>query len=115
MPGEAVPAGTRVSVHHYATYRSPLNFRDPDDFVPERWLNDPAYSSDNRECFRPFAVGPRDCLGQNMALHEMQLILARIFFRFNLEAGADHADWDKQRAFVLWEKQPLMCRLTPAS
>lgn len=115
MPGDSVPAGTRVSVHHYATYRSSTNFRDPDSFVPERWLDDPIYQGDNRECFRPFAVGPRDCLGQSMALHEMQLILARIFFRFNMEICEDNFDWDDQKAFVLWEKKPLMCRLAFAS
>ena len=115
MPGDAVPAGTRVSVHHYATYRSPSNFRNPDSFVPERWLNDCAYSSDNRECFRPFAFGPRDCLGQSMAIHEMQLILARVIFRFNLETCEEDSNWDDQRAFVLWEKKPLRCRLTLAS
>ena len=104
-----------MSVHHYATYRSPDNFRDPDNFVPERWLNDPAYSNDNRSCFRPFAVGPRDCLGQSMANHEIQLIIARVLFKFNLESCDENADWDDQKAFVLWEKKPLMCRLTLAS
>ncbi|KAL7796670.1 averantin oxidoreductase [Trichoderma ceciliae] len=115
MPGGPVPAGTRVSVHHYSTYRSADNFRDPDSFVPERWLNDPVYTGDNRECCRPFAFGPRDCLGQNMALHEMQLILARFFFKFNIEMCEGISDWDEQNAFVLWEKKPLMCRLTLAS
>lgn len=118
MPGGPVPGGTRVSVHHYATYRNPDNFRDPDSFVPERWLNDPAYSGDNRECWRPFAFGPRDCLGQNMAMRETQLILARLLFKFNIEIcdGVEGAsDWDEQNAYVLWEKKPLLCRLTLAS
>ncbi|PTB50357.1 hypothetical protein M431DRAFT_541147 [Trichoderma harzianum CBS 226.95] len=118
MPGGPVPGGTRVSVHHYATYHNPDNFRDPDSFVPERWLNDPAYSGDNRECWRPFAFGPRDCLGQNMAMRETQLILARLLFKFNIEIcdGLEGtSDWDEQNAYVLWEKKPLMCRLTLAS
>ena len=115
MPGGPVPAGTRVSVHHYATCRTPFNFRNPDNFVPERWLGDPAYSSDHLDGCRPFAFGPRDCLGQSMALREMQLIAARLFFKFNVEMIEGNTDWDKQRAFVLWEKKPLMCRLTLAS
>jgi hypothetical protein len=50
-----------------------------------------------------------------MANHEIQLILARILFKFNLESADGNADWDDQKAFVLWEKKPLMCRLTLAS
>ena len=115
MPGRSVPADTRVSVHHYATYHSPANFRNPDSFVPERWLNDPAYKDDNRDCWRPFAVGPRDCVGQNMAMYEMQFVLARLFFKFDLEGSEANKGWENQRAFILWEKKPLMCRptLTP--
>jgi cytochrome P450 len=83
--------------------------------MPERWLGDPAYRDDRRECFQPFAYGPRDCLGQNMALHEMRLIIARLFFKFNLELCEESSRWDDQKAFVLWEKKPLMCRLAVAA
>jgi cytochrome P450 len=113
--GKWVPPETRVSVHHYATYRSAANFCNPDAFVPERWLGDPAYRDDRRETVQPFAYGPRDCLGKNLAMHEMRLILARVFFRYDLEICEDSMDWTQQRAFVLWEKKPLMCRLKPAA
>lgn len=39
-------------------------------------------------------------------------VLARVIFRFNLEACEEDSNWDYQRAFVLWEKKPLRCRLT---
>ncbi|KAH8651059.1 cytochrome P450 [Xylariales sp. PMI_506] len=114
MPGYPVAHGTRVSVHHYATYRSAANFRDPDRFVPERWLGDSAYLGDRRECFQPFAFGPRDCIGQSMAMHEVRLIVAKLLFKFNLEICEESSNWDDQRAFVLWEKKPLMCKLNLA-
>jgi len=37
--------GTTVSVSSWAASHNPVNFRDPDDFIPERWLDD-AYSTD---------------------------------------------------------------------
>lgn len=112
LPHGSVPAGTRVSVHHYATYHSPFNFRDPESFLPERWLGDSLYRGDNRECFHPFAIGPRDCLGQNMAMYEMQLVMARMLYKFNMEPYDEGQlqGWDRAKAFVLWEKKPLMCR-----
>jgi len=115
-----VAPGTRVSVHHYATYRNPANFANPDAFIPERWLPTAAgeaekselpYAGDRREAMQAFGYGPRDCLGRNMALHEMRLVLARLYFRFDFElCAAESTRWaDDQRAFILWEKKPLFC------
>ncbi|KAK8043477.1 hypothetical protein PG993_005907 [Apiospora rasikravindrae] len=114
-----IAPGTRVSVHHYATYRNPLNFANADTFAPERWLaggqQDAAYKADRRESCQPFAYGPRDCLGRNLAMHEMRYIMARVLFKFDLELRRESEGWDGQRAFVLWEKKALMCRLRAAA
>jgi cytochrome P450 len=40
------------------------NFRDPYAFVPERWMNDPQYATDNLSSVQAFSAGPRNCLGQ---------------------------------------------------
>lgn len=41
-----------------------MNFRDPEMFVPERWLGDPRYDGDAKEVLQPFSIGPRNCLGK---------------------------------------------------
>lgn len=48
----------------YAIYRSERNFKDPDRYVPERWLEDPRYAGDNRAVFHPFSYGARNCIGK---------------------------------------------------
>ncbi|KAK8011932.1 hypothetical protein PG989_000192 [Apiospora arundinis] len=119
--GQWVTPGTRVSVHHYATYHSPLNFTGPDTFAPERWLSDQnsdassPYKDDRRESCQPFANGPRDCLGRNLAMHEMRYIMSRLLFNFDLTLSRECGDWENQRAFILWEKKPLLCTLKTAS
>jgi len=60
-----IPAGTAVGVSQYAANHNPLNFRDPDNFVPERWLGDPKYKNDNPAVFQPFSYGPRNCIGRS--------------------------------------------------
>ncbi|KAF2968987.1 hypothetical protein GQX73_g4601 [Xylaria multiplex] len=108
--GKWLPAGTRVSVHPTAAYRSPANFRNPDEFIPERWLGDPNYKDDVREAHQPFSVGPRNCLGLNMAWHEMRLLLAKLIFNFDISSDVG-PEWRDQDVYVLWHRKPLMCQL----
>ncbi|KAL5048440.1 hypothetical protein BDW71DRAFT_177694 [Aspergillus fruticulosus] len=117
ISGYEIPLGTKVSVHQSAAYKSPSNFHLPDDFIPERWLpdarNDPLspFYNDNRAVVQPFSVGPRNCIGRNLAFAEMRLILARVLWNFDLELCKESVNWSKQKSYVLWEKGALMCRL----
>ncbi|KAL9097591.1 MAG: hypothetical protein Q9165_000487 [Trypethelium subeluteriae] len=113
--GKWLPGGTLVAVSHLAAYRSPRNFKDPDSFVPERWLGDPVYADDNKAVFQPFNIGPRSCIGRNLAYVEMRLILARVLWNFDLEMMPESENWTDQKCFILWEKNPLYVKLTPAN
>jgi cytochrome P450 len=113
--GRWIPPETRVSVHHFSTYHSEANFKNCDSFVPERWLGDALYKDDVLEAHQPFGWGPRNCLGQNMALHEMRLILANVIYHFDLELCSESRNWTDQTAYALWSKNPLICRLTPVT
>ncbi|KAJ2991739.1 hypothetical protein NUW58_g2408 [Xylaria curta] len=105
--GKRLPVGTRVLVHQTATYRSVANFKNPDEFIPERWLGDPAYSGDVREAHQPFSVGTRNCL---VAWHEMRLLLSKLLYNFNLQSDMD-TSWTDQNVFLLWDRKPLPVRL----
>ncbi|KAI1073307.1 hypothetical protein LB507_010878 [Fusarium sp. FIESC RH6] len=114
--GKYIPPETRVSVHHWSTYRCESNFKEADKFVPERWLKkDTKYAGDALDSHQPFGFGPRNCLGQNMAMHEMRLILAVLLFKFELELEEECRDWADQKSFALWIKSPLMIRAKPVS
>lgn len=63
VDGTFIPEGTTVSVGNWSASHSPQNFRDPDDFVPERWIGD-EYASDSKEAMQPFSMGPRNCIGK---------------------------------------------------
>lgn len=55
---------TTVCVPHKPAFTSNFNFKDPKQFVPERWLGDPAYASDSKAVLLPFSAGSRDCIGK---------------------------------------------------
>lgn len=109
-----IPGGTIVAVHHMATYRSPDHFRNPDKFAPERWLGDPEYDGDHRDALEPFQTGQRNCLGQNLAWHEMRLLLATVILHFDLSSRPESKAWIDQKVYILWEKKPLLVFLEEA-
>ncbi|CAK40052.1 hypothetical protein CBS115989_2208 [Aspergillus niger] len=118
ISGYEIPPGTKVFVHPIAAYHSPRNFHAPERYLPERWLpeakTDPAspFFSDNREVLQPFSIGPRNCIGRNLAFAEMRVIIARLLWNFDIEICEESKDWSDQKTFTLWEKPPLMCKLS---
>ncbi|KAF2263753.1 cytochrome P450 [Lojkania enalia] len=109
--GHYVPANTSLSLPHLAMYTSSRNFQDPLSFIPERWLGDERFANDNRSVLQPFSIGSRDCLGRNMAYHEMRLITTKVLYNFDLELCPESNDWINQEVYTLWQKKPLMLKL----
>lgn len=66
VAGRLVPPHTSVTMNLWAAHRSPENFYRPAEFLPERWMgNAPTeFDGDDRDVFRPFSTGPRDCVGK---------------------------------------------------
>ncbi|CAA9957186.1 P450 monooxygenase [Pyrenophora teres f. maculata] len=115
VSGYYIPGGTHVLIPQHAANRSTRNFKDPDEFVPERWLGDPKYKHDKLSVVQPFGYGPMVCLGKNLAYAEMRVILAKCLFAFDMELDESEKSehWiNKQRQFFLWEKPDLKVRLT---
>ncbi|KHN95649.1 Cytochrome P450 [Metarhizium album ARSEF 1941] len=111
--GRYVPAGTVVSVSPFVTARDGANFRTPDEFCPERWLNGDGASADNTGASKPFSTGPRGCLGVNLAYLEMRLVLANLVYLFDWELVSD-VDWMRDaREGIVWQKPALVVRFLP--
>ncbi|KAL5358523.1 cytochrome P450 [Aspergillus floccosus] len=111
--GHYIPGNTFVSIHQWALYRREEYFTNPETFHPERFLADSKFTDDRRDALQPFHVGPRNCLGRNLAYSEMRLILAKIIFNFDMKIADDAHDWIKQKNFLMWQKRPLNVHLTP--
>ncbi|KAJ5726713.1 uncharacterized protein N7483_008070 [Penicillium malachiteum] len=112
-----VPGGVSVSVSLFSAFRAATHFKDPDSFIPERWLEGPEsadYVLDNRDAFHPFSYGPRNCLGQHLANAEMRLILTKLLYHYDFSLEAESEDWVKQYSFSLWSRPELMVKLTRA-
>ncbi|RFU77593.1 cytochrome p450 [Trichoderma arundinaceum] len=120
IAGCLVPGGTVVGIWQWAMYHDPTHFDDPYSFDPDRFLilqhrEKPSNTKiDKVEAFNPFLIGPRNCIGQNLAYAEMRLILARLIWKFDLDVCVESNKWmHTQKNFLLWEKPSLYMYLTP--
>ncbi|GAP90553.1 putative cytochrome P450 [Rosellinia necatrix] len=109
-----VPEGTIVSVYQWAINHDERFWSEPEKFAPERWMGEAKYNNDHLEAMQSFSVGPRNCIGRNLAYAEMRLILAKIVYNFDISLADNSRDWlDDQRAFVVWDKPALNIHLKP--
>lgn len=97
--GEFVlPRGTSIGLTNALQHTNPDVFPDPDDFRPERWLENPKL---DRHLVN-FSRGARSCLGINLAKVEMYLTLAVLFLRFDLELfETDRSDVELAHDFFI--------------
>ncbi|XP_025808604.1 cytochrome P450 714C3-like isoform X1 [Panicum hallii] len=84
MGGLDVPRGTIIQVA-----RSMLHL-DEDawgpnagEFRPDRFANGVAVACRPAHMYMPFGHGPRTCIGQNLAMVELKVVLARLLTRFS--------------------------------
>ncbi|KAL4811690.1 cytochrome P450 monooxygenase [Aspergillus spinulosporus] len=115
IDGNWVPGGSQVGISIFCANNSAQNFKDPEKFAPERWMNSKEYDSDDRHAMQTFSYGPRNCIGQNLARMEMRLALARFIWEFDWDLAPGSEDWDKTRVYQTWDKKPLNIRLRPRS
>jgi cytochrome P450 len=80
-----IPKGFILNMPQYCLNR--VGIQDPESFNPDRWSPDSPDLEQLKVSFLPFAVGRRNCIGQNLATFEVKLILATLFrsFRFELQ------------------------------
>jgi len=79
--GHAIPGGAQISMLPWIVHRDRRWFPHPERFDPERWSESGAKSL-HRFAYFPFGHGPRICAGNEFAMTEIVLILARLSQRF---------------------------------
>ncbi|VAI26390.1 unnamed protein product [Triticum turgidum subsp. durum] len=88
IDGYDIPAKTRILVNGWAIGRDPKAWERPEEFMPERFLQDGQEKSSNLgQDFKylPFGSGRRICPGANFALATMEIMLVNLMYHFDWE------------------------------
>ena len=83
IAGYKIKKGTTIGVSFYEIHRNPLFWDEPNEFRPERFLEESR--KENTSYYFPFGAGPRFCIGNNFALYEMIMTVAEMARRFELD------------------------------
>nr|KAG5713252.1 hypothetical protein BaRGS_007779 [Batillaria attramentaria] len=102
IDGHVVPAGTIVGVVIYDMHHNPTVWENSMEFQPERFTEE-NITARNPYAFIPFSAGPRNCIGQNFAMHEIKLVLAKMLHRFTYILDPGHKV-EKYEAIVMKSK-----------
>ncbi|KAK2011419.1 cytochrome P450 [Colletotrichum eremochloae] len=112
--GEFIPGGTTIDAWQWSLYHNPDHFARAEEFIPERWLDDPRFANDAKKVMQPFSIGPQNCIGKNLGNSEMRLIMARLLWNFEIRPTEDiHRFYNESEVYLLWEKGPVNVYLTP--
>lgn len=89
--GTKFKAGTCFMAPVYQIQRDPRFWPDPLVFNPDRFAPENAVHF-NKTAFMPFGMGPRHCVGKNMAILKLKLTMARLLMTYHLELGPSQTD-----------------------
>lgn len=81
---------------HAELQRSPVYWKKPDDFLPERWLVKSEHELyPVKGAYRAFEIGPRNCVAQGLVMIELKVILACLVRQFDFSPA--YREYDSLR------------------
>ncbi|XP_037495418.1 cytochrome P450 71B34-like, partial [Jatropha curcas] len=106
---------TRIQVNVWAIGKDPKIWKNPEEFIPERFIdNSIDFRGQNYE-FLPFGGGRRSCPGITMGLALVELALANLLFCFDWELpyNMKEADINMEEKFGLTNHKKEALMLVP--
>ncbi|KAJ8046644.1 Cytochrome P450 2U1 [Holothuria leucospilota] len=92
IDGYNIPKGSRVFLNYWAAERDPEKWDNPEEFIPERFLNADGTDVIKKKFNIPLGIGHRDCMGQTLANMEMFLFGTNLIQKFHLKFSPDEPE-----------------------
>lgn len=96
------PAKSFLMISPYIIHRNKKYWSEPEKFKPERFINEEV----NQFAYLPFGQGPHICIGNKLALVEIQMILTQLIKKFEfIPLKKEH---DMLPHIIIKSKSPLL-------
>ena len=77
----------------HACHRDPVLWPCADEYLPERWLaNEGEDLCPKQGAWRPFEHGPRACIGKELSMLELKIVLCLVSRRFEVRVAYEELD-----------------------
>ncbi|KAK8479896.1 hypothetical protein V6N11_074090 [Hibiscus sabdariffa] len=108
---------TQVIINAWAIGRDPSSWEKPEEFIPDRFLNNPIDFKGHHFELIPFGSGRRICPGMQLAMQINELLLANLVHKFDwtLPDGASEKDLDMTECIglTIHKDSPLIAIANP--
>lgn len=109
--GYTIPPKTMVIVNAWDIARDPKYWESPNEFIPERFLNNNVDIIGQDFQVIPFGAGRRGCPGISMGLANVELTLANLIYSFDWQlppgTSREDIDVDVLPGITMHKKNPL--------
>uniref|UniRef100_A0A914W0P9 Cytochrome P450 n=1 Tax=Plectus sambesii TaxID=2011161 RepID=A0A914W0P9_9BILA len=82
LDGYLVPANSMIMMNLWSTLRDPEYFPCPEEFRPERFLDEFGAVKERLESLLPYGIGSRICMGESLARIELFVIIGALLQRY---------------------------------
>ena len=110
--GFDVPKGTPVVLNLYAAMHDENIFKHPDQYIPERWINQDGEYEPNASLSLPFGAGPRGCPGRKLASIVIFIFVTRLVKNFVIEEVDGHENSMEGSSGLTISPQDLKLKFT---
>lgn len=111
LGGYDIPEKTSVFVNVWAIQRDPKFWEKPEEFIPERFINNKVdYKGLDFE-YLPFGTGRRGCPGMAFGTAVLEYVLANLLYRFDWKLnGSQELDMSESYGLTVPRKLPLIVK-----
>ncbi|KAH1080150.1 hypothetical protein J1N35_019911 [Gossypium stocksii] len=112
--GYDIPSNTTVLINAGAIQREPKWWEKTEEFIPERFENNPINFIGEDFQFIPFGVGRRSCPGLQFGVASVEYMIAKLVYCFDWKLAdgdtADNLDMTEPYGIAVYRKSPLHVR-----
>ena len=115
LGGYHIPKKATVYINAWAIQRDPKLWDRPEEFVPERFENNPVDFRGQDFEFIPFGLGRRGCPGLTFGVFSVEYVLANLLHWFDWKLPSEELDMDEISGLTVHKKNPLVLLAVPYS